>query len=132
MKEKFETTGYQGQTDEQEYRAEEEWTPVECFRCGVCCTGYNPKVTDEEIELMAEFLSTSVDEFISRYVSVTQIGYLLRQTENGCVFLTREKGVSETSCSIYPLRPAVCRDLIPSLSRPQCREGLTILKKKGS
>ena len=131
MKEEFEVTDYPGYVDGQDV-PEGEWTPIECFRCGVCCTGYNPQVVDEEIELMARHLSISVDEFISRYVSVTQIGYLLRQTEKGCVFLTREKDALKTSCSIYPFRPAVCRDLVPSLSRRQCREGLARIKKKGS
>ena len=131
MNEKSEITDHQGEIKGQE-NGPEEWTPIECFRCGVCCTGYNPQVVDEEIELMARHLSISVDEFISRYVSVTQIGYLLRQTEKGCVFLTREKDALKTSCSIYPFRPAACRDLLPSLSRRQCREGLARIKKKGS
>jgi len=131
MKEEPEITGYSGETNGQEDGPEEEWTPVECFRCGVCCVGYNPQLTEEEIEFMAEHLSISTDELISRYVSVTQIGYLLRQTENGCVFLVRDKGAFETSCSIYASRPAVCRELVPSLARRQCREALARLKKKG-
>ena len=131
MKEEFEVTDYPGYVDGQDV-PEGEWTPIECFRCGICCTGYNPQVTDEEIEFMAGHLSISVDEFISRYVSVTQIGYLLRQTENGCVFLTREEDSLETSCSIYAFRPAVCRELVPSLSRRQCLEGLARFKKDGS
>lgn len=112
----------------QEYSFGEEWSPIECFRCGICCIGYHPKVTVEEVEFIAEGLSVSTDEFISRYVTVTKVGYLLSQTENGCVFLNWEKGTSKVSCNIYHFRPTACRNLVPSLSRPECREGLVKLQ----
>jgi len=103
--------------------------PIECFRCGICCIGYHPKLTEEEFEAMAEQLSLSTNEFIAGYVQVTKIGYLLRQTENGCIFLTWEKGTGKSFCSVHPFRPAPCRDWVPSLSRRECREGLTKLQE---
>jgi len=112
----------------QEYSFGEERSPIECFRCGICCIDYQPEVTDEEIESIAERLSITADEFINRYVIVTQVGHLLRQTENGCVFLTLEEGTSKVSCTIYPFRPAACRNWVASLARPQCRKGLAKLK----
>ena len=114
--------------DGQEYGFGEEWSPTECFRCGICCIGYQPKLAVEEIELIAERLSMGVSEFINSYVTVTQVGYLIRQAEDGCVFLTWEKGASKTYCSIYSIRPKVCRNWVSSLSRPQCREGLSKLQ----
>ncbi len=113
----------------QEYGFGDDGSPIECFRCGICCVVYQPKVTMEEIESMAEQLSVTTDEFITGYVMVTQIGYLLRQTENGCVFLAREKGSSKASCDIYSFRPAPCRDWVPGLSRPECQEGLVKLQR---
>lgn len=114
--------------DGQEYSFSEPSPQMECFHCGICCVGSHPQVTIEEIELMAEKLSVSADEFIDRYVTVTKIGYLLSQTENGCIFLTREDDTSRAPCNIYSVRPAACRDWMPSLSRSQCREGLVKLQ----
>ena len=111
----------------QEYSFGGESSSIECFRCGICCIGYHPKLTDKEIESIAKRLSISTDEFINRYVIVIKVSYLLRQTENGCVFLTWEKDASKTSCSIYSFRPAACRNWVPSLSRPQCQDGLARL-----
>ncbi len=103
-------------------------SPIECFRCVICCIAYQPKVTIEEVKFIAEQFSMSADEFITRYVTVTYIGYLLRQTENGCVFITWEKNPTRASCNIYSLRPAPCRNWVPSLSLPECREGLAELQ----
>ncbi|MBA7687123.1 hypothetical protein ES703_95583 [subsurface metagenome] len=113
----------------QEYSVGEEKPSIECFRCGICCIGYNPQMSVEEVELMAGQLSMSADEFINRYIDITRVGYLLRQTENGCVFLTWEEGTAESSCSIYSIRPTACRNWVPSLSRRGCREGLVKLQK---
>lgn len=120
--------GYLRAFNGQEYSFGEERSLIECFRCGICCIGYHPKVTVEEVELIAERLSVSADEFINRYVTVTKVGYLLSQTKNGCIFLTWEKKASKTSCSIYSSRPATCRNWVPSLSRPECQEGLVKLQ----
>lgn len=114
--------------DGQEYGFGEEWSPTECFRCGICCIGYHPQLAVEEVELIAERLSMGVNEFINSYVTVTQVGYLIRQAEDGCIFLAWEKGSSKTYCSIYSIRPKVCRNWVSSLSRPQCREGLSKLQ----
>jgi len=121
----------------QEYSVSDERLPIECFRCGICCMGYYPQLSDEEIERLAGHLAISTEEFISEYVQVTKIGYLLRQTESGCVFLTWEKACPERSrrdtpralCSIHPFRPDACRNWVPSLFRRECKEGLAKLQK---
>jgi Fe-S-cluster containining protein len=115
----------------QEYTFGEEKLPIECFRCGICCMGYYPQLSPEEVERMAGCLSIGVNEFISEYVQVTKIGYLLRQTENGCVFLTWEPDTHRASCSVHPFRPESCRNWQPSLFRRECREGLAKLQKNG-
>ena len=116
-------------TLEGEERSFGETSPtIECFRCGICCIDYQPQVTGAEIELIAGRLSMSADEVISQYVMITQVGYLLRRTESGCVFLTQEKDTSKVSCAIYSSRPEICRSWVPSLSKPQCRAGLVKLR----
>jgi Fe-S-cluster containining protein len=106
--------------------------PIACFRCGLCCSLYQPPLHPEDIEKIASTLRMSTVEFISRYVErvPTQEGYLLRGTERGCIFLTwGENG--KACCTIYPLRPKACREWTPSLSKPECLEGLAKLKSKG-
>ena len=101
---------------------------IECFRCGYCCVGYNPLVTGEEIDIMAKYLKISPDEFKRRYIKETLIGYLVEQTETGCVFLKPEKDSAKAYCEIHPARPSPCRDWTPSLWRRECCEGLAKLQ----
>jgi len=113
-----------------ESMAEEKTGP--CFRCGFCCTLYRPPLHPEDIQNIASTLRISTAEFISSYAErvPTQESYLLRGTETGCVFLTwGENG--KACCTIYPFRPRVCREWTPSLSKPECLEGLAKLHSKG-
>jgi Fe-S-cluster containining protein len=107
-------------------------TAIPCFRCGFCCTLYRPPLHPEDIERIASPLGMSTAEFISRYAErvPTSEGYLLRATERGCIFLTwKEDG--KACCAIYPFRPRACREWTPSLSKPECLEGLATRKSKG-
>lgn len=107
-------------------------TPIPCFRCGFCCTLYQAPLHPEDIEKIASALRISTVEFISRCAErvPTQEGYVLRETQRGCIFLTwGENG--KACCTIYPLRPKACREWTPSLSKPECLEGLAKLKSKG-
>ncbi len=109
-----------------------EQIPIPCFRCGVCCTSYHPPVTLEEIDNIASGLGISRRRCISKYtVKVpTKEGYLLKHTEKGCAFLTWDID-GKACCAIHPWRPKACREWTPSLSKPECLEGLTRLKSRG-
>jgi Fe-S-cluster containining protein len=115
---------------EHRFRLNKAPLPIECFRCGICCTCYQPLLKNEEIETIARRLGLSAGAFLTRYAQSTVIGYLLRQTEEGCVFL-RWEGGTRANCSIHPFRPRVCRNWAPSLSRRECLEGLGRLKARG-
>ena len=109
-----------------------EQTPIPCFRCGICCTCYQAPLEPEDIENIASALGISSSDCISRYAHKAPIkeGYLLKQTKKGCFFLTWDED-GKACCSIYPSRPKACREWTPSLSRPECLEGLAKLKSKG-
>jgi len=107
-------------------------TPIPCFRCGICCTCYQPPLTTEDIDNIASALGISRSKCISRYAVKVPIkeGYLLKRTKKGCIFLAWDAD-GKASCAIYPLRPKACREWTPSLAKPECLEGLTKLKSEG-
>jgi Fe-S-cluster containining protein len=108
-----------------------EQIPIPCFRCGICCTCYHAPLAPEDIENIASALGISNSECISKCAHKAPIkeGYLLKQTKKGCVFLTWDED-EKACCTIYPSRPKACREWTPSLSRPECLEGLAKLKSK--
>ena len=109
-----------------------EQTPIPCFRCGICCTCYQPPLTTEDIDNIASALGISRPKCISRYAHKAPIkeGYLLKHTKKGCVFLAWDAD-GKARCTIYPSRPKACREWTPSLAKPECVEGLTKLKSAG-
>jgi Fe-S-cluster containining protein len=109
-----------------------EQTPIPCFRCGICCTSYYPPLTPEDIDNIASALGISRLKCISRYARKAPIkeGFLLKHTKKGCVFLAWDAD-GKARCTIYPSRPKACREWTPSLSKPECLEGLAKLKSRG-
>jgi len=109
-----------------------EQTPIPCFRCGICCTCYQPPLTIEDVDSIASALGVSRSKCISKYARKAPIkeGYLLKQTKKGCAFLAWNAD-GKACCTIYASRPKACREWTPSLAKPECREGLARLKSKG-
>jgi Fe-S-cluster containining protein len=107
-------------------------TPIPCFRCGICCTCYQAPLTPEDIDNIASALGISSLKCISRYALKVPIkeGYLLKHTKKGCIFLAWDAD-GKARCTIYPPRPKACREWAPSLSKPECLEGLAKLESKG-
>ena len=109
-----------------------EQTPIPCFRCGICCTCYQPPLTHEDIDSIASAMEISLSNCISRYAHKAPIkeGYVLKHTKKGCVFLDWDTD-GKARCIIYPSRPKACREWTPSLSKPECLEGISKLKSRG-
>ena len=109
-----------------------EQTPIPCFRCGICCTCYQPPLTAEDINNIASALGISRSKCISKYAVKVPIkeGHLLKQTKKGCIFLAWDAD-GKARCTIYPSRPKACREWTPSLAKPECLEGLAKLKSEG-
>jgi Fe-S-cluster containining protein len=109
-----------------------EQTPIPCFRCGICCTCYQPPLAVEDIDNIASALGISRSKCISKYGHKAPIkeGYVLKHTEKGCVFLAWDAD-GKARCTIHESRPKACREWVPSLSKPECWEGLAKLKSEG-
>jgi Fe-S-cluster containining protein len=100
---------------------------IPCFRCGVCCMKYSPRVTAAEAEHIAESLGVSLETFLERYVddSWFEPGFYLLDTQGGaCIFLAETEDSRVKSCLIHSVRPRVCREWQPGLDRKECLEGL--------
>jgi Fe-S-cluster containining protein len=109
-----------------------EQVPIPCFRCGICCTCYQPPLTIEDIDSIASALGISRSKCISKHAHKAPIkeGYLLKYTRKGCVFLAWDAD-GKARCTIHESRPKACREWVPSLSKPECREGLARFKSDG-
>jgi Fe-S-cluster containining protein len=116
--------------DGSEYKVGDSLVPIECFRCGTCCTRFRPEVSRREIGRIARKLGIPIEAFFSEYVRRVPIkeGYILQSSADTCPFLRRDEESTKSACTIYSFRPKACRDWVPSLSRVECREGLSRLK----
>lgn len=102
---------------------------IECFRCGVCCVRYRPRVSGEEIARISRELGLSVTEFKVRYVR-TMSGSgdeVLDGEGDRCPFLSWDPAAGRAGCRIHSVRPEACRRWAASLSKPECKEGLALV-----
>jgi len=119
--------------DGTEHKVGDGLSEIECFRCGVCCVRYRPKVTLKEMGRIARKLGMSITAFSSAYVRAvpTKEAYILQSSADTCPFLRWDEDGAKATCSIHAFRPAACRNWAASLSRTECREGLAKLKAEG-
>lgn len=78
-----------------------------CKRCGECCRISDGivKLSEADIEKMADFLQLSNEEFLHRYTHREYNCRVLNDFPNGdCIFYRENIG-----CIIYPARPIQCR-----------------------
>jgi Fe-S-cluster containining protein len=89
--------------------------------CAECCSGYEPFVSREDVQRIADHLGISYRDTLERYVVQRRsadgyvVGYLRKVTDDvadQCVFL---KGRASGShyCGIYPARPHDCAAFTP-------------------
>ena len=126
-------TAYLIMEDGTEHPIGNEDVPIECFRCGICCMLYRPKVTRDEIEKIAQELSLSTDEFITTFVrTIPEKNIMIIQNNaDYCPFLRLEKKTHRATCLIHHCRPRACINWQAGLSRPECMEGLNKLSPEG-
>ncbi len=103
-------------------------SPVPCFRCGQCCTDYLVKLDGPDLKLLLSGLNISRRELFIKFVRETPIGPVLKQNGRECVFLQKHNGMM-AGCSVYRLRPGVCRNYATSLTRAECLKGLALAGK---
>jgi hypothetical protein len=76
---------------------------IPCFRCGVCCTRYQVRLSLVEARQIADELGLDWDEWLDRYVDQRWPGtdsFLLRHCNGACVFLERIESRNVTRCLV--------------------------------
>lgn len=105
--------------------------PMECLRCGTCCTIHQAFVSDEDIERITAYLGLSREEWTRAYDDprwrYSQYN-LIRHVNGACAFLNYDKGLA--TCTIQPVKPGCCHDWEPGADRKECRTGLEKAGKK--
>lgn len=105
----------------------QEESSIPCFRCGVCCSRYQVRMSLIEAHRIADELGVSWDEFVERYTDRYWPGtesFLLRHSNGACIFLKPDEDSNIASCLIHPFRPSSCREWNSSQYHPECQEGL--------
>lgn len=105
----------------------EERFSIPCFRCGVCCTMYQVRLSLLEARRIASVMNLTWQEFLDQYTDPRWPGsesFLLCQRNGACVFLEHVEGSAKTSCLIHAMRPSSCCEWLPGLHRRECQEGL--------
>jgi hypothetical protein len=84
--------------------------PFRCTKCAFCCGDTKTRVRHilllkKEAERMSEIISKPIEEFATKIEGHEPYVYEMRKTagEGKCVFL------EEKTCTIYELRPLICR-----------------------
>ncbi|AEH07539.1 YkgJ family cysteine cluster protein [Methanothermococcus okinawensis] len=94
------------------------WT---CLMCGKCCD--SPTVTKKDIANISGYLKIPFEETVKKYLTYFDGTYgELKEVKGKCIFLKDNK------CSIYKVRPLICR-LRPY--SPQLKNGKLILTYDG-
>jgi len=80
-----------------------------CQRCPLCCGDTQDKVRrifllEREVEIISKQTSKAIEDISEQIDGFEPYTYVMKKTKEGvCIFL------NDNSCSIYELRPLVCR-----------------------
>jgi len=122
--------GYLVMRDGNTHQVGAELSPVACFRCGICCIRFRPRLDNTEIEQIAGKLGMAREVFIRRFVRrwAHIADPVLDNGGEQCPFLGWNEGHDQAAGMIHSFRPQACRNWQASLSRAECQEGLRHIK----
>jgi len=81
----------------------------QCIKCGICCGNTKEKdrhvlLLKREVEKIAKTTGRRIFKFAVKIENKAPYSYEMKKRENGkCVFLQNDR------CTIYSLRPLICR-----------------------
>ena len=86
------------------YIHEEVFEEIDCLECANCCRSLGPRITDRDIEKIAESYRIKPHEVVNRYLRIDEDKDYVFKTMP-CPFL-----MDDNYCSIYENRPKACRE----------------------
>jgi len=99
-----------------------------CFRCGVCCSGYQVQMTLPEARELAGNLGVDWQSFTDNYLDPRWPGrdtVVLRHDSFRCVFLEQPPDSVFGLCRIHRFKPVSCLAWTAGIDRKECRQGLS-------
>ena len=112
---------------------QEDLSSFHCIRCGACCKWEGPvRVSDREIDRIADFLGIDLQRFIREYTRLTSDRRslsLLEKEDGSCLYYDD----AEKACRINPVKPKQCRDFPLRWNFPSWRRfcaGAAALEKR--
>jgi len=99
-----------------------------CFRCGICCSGYQVQMSVPEAKELADRLGVGWQSFSDNYLDHRWPGrdtVVLRHDNFKCIFLDQEPGCVFGLCRIHQFKPIACMAWRASPDRKECRQGLS-------
>jgi len=99
-----------------------------CFRCGICCSGYQIYMSRAEAQILAENIGVTWQVFVDNYLDPRWPGtetIVVRHVAGRCPFLDQPADSIFGLCRIHEFKPFCCRQWQASLDRKECRQGLS-------
>ena len=101
---------------------EETFKRIDCLECANCCKGLGPRIEQEDIVKISNFLKISASTFVGDYLEMDEDGDFIFKNMP-CPFLQENN-----KCSIYEARPTACREY-PHTDNNSFFDNLEIAKK---
>jgi uncharacterized protein len=103
-------------------------TTIPCFRCGTCCSRFQPRIDISEAHRICHKLGLSLDRFVTEFTDTRWPGtqsFLIKHVNGSCIFLQSSENPRQLLCSIHEFKPDCCLDWKPGMDRNECKEGLS-------
>lgn len=100
----------------------DEFERIDCLECGKCCSGLGPRLTNTDIERLAESLKIKSSAFIDKYLRIDEDKDYVFQSMP-CPFL-----MDDNFCIVYKSRPKACREY-PHTNQKNIRSILNLCVK---
>jgi len=90
---------------------EEAFSRISCLECAHCCRTLGPRLTDRDLQRLADAFRLKTTVFSATYLKRDEDGDLVFK-EMPCPFLG-----DDNRCSVYDVRPKACADYPHTLGR---------------
>lgn len=120
--------GTKTQSDRKEDNSDKGEPAFPCFRCGICCSGYQIYMSLDEARIIAEKIGMTLDIFANYYLDPRwpdRETIVVRNIASRCPFLDKTEGSIFGLCRIHECKPLCCRQWQASPMRKECRLGLS-------